>query len=61
MADTLEMNSQTNPSQDAHAQSAETSLARCDGGYEAWRLLFAAFVFEALLWGLSQTLRLFVN
>lgn len=26
-------------------------LAPIDGGLAAWRLLFAAFVFETLLWG----------
>jgi hypothetical protein len=28
-----------------------TSLPAADGGLAAWRLLIAAFVFEALLWG----------
>lgn len=31
--------------------SVEQSLAPVDGGLAAWRLLFAAFVFETLLWG----------
>lgn len=30
-----------------------TSLPAADGGLAAWRLLIAAFVFEALLWGQS--------
>lgn len=39
-----------------HASSAEesattVSLPAADGGLPAWRLLIAAFVFEALLWG----------
>jgi hypothetical protein len=29
------------------------ALAPADGGPAAWRLLLAAFVFEALLWGKS--------
>jgi hypothetical protein len=29
------------------------TLAPADGGPAAWRLLLAAFVFEALLWGTS--------
>ena len=29
----------------------ESSLPPYDGGIAAWRLLIAAFVFEALLWG----------
>ena len=32
---------------DANAQS----LPDCDRGKAAWRMLLAAFVFEALLWG----------
>ena len=32
-----------------------TSLPAADGGLAAWRLLIAAFVFEALLWGQSYT------
>lgn len=30
---------------------AEQELAPVDGGSAAWRLLSAAFMFEALLWG----------
>ena len=33
----------------------EQSLPRCDGGWAAWRLLMAAFVFEALLWGVLNS------
>lgn len=29
----------------------DSSLSPVDGGHAAWKLLFAAFVFEALLWG----------
>lgn len=32
-----------------------TSLPAADGGLAAWRLLIAAFVFEALLWGQLPT------
>ena len=32
-----------------------SSLPAADGGLAAWRLLIAAFVFEALLWGQSST------
>lgn len=32
---------------------AEQGLAPVDGGAAAWRLLCAAFMFEALLWGKS--------
>jgi hypothetical protein len=40
----------------SHVSSTEdsttaTSLPAADGGLAAWRLLIAAFVFEALLWG----------
>lgn len=39
--------------QDA-AEANATSLPPADGGIAAWRLLIAAFVFEALLWGSSS-------
>lgn len=42
--------STTEPSPTATA----TSLPPADGGLAAWRLLMAAFVFEALLWGQSS-------
>lgn len=32
-------------------QERDQSQASHDGGRAAWRLLLAAFVFEALLWG----------
>lgn len=32
--------------------SRSLNLKPADGGIAAWRVLFAAFVFEALLWGL---------
>lgn len=32
-------------------QQTEQALAPIDGGSAAWRLLCAAFLFEALLWG----------
>lgn len=51
MADNIELTEHPGSPTDPHAQSSATSLAQCDGGYAAWRLLLAAFVFEALLWG----------
>jgi len=35
----------------AHGELTGQGLAPTDGGPAAWRLLVAAFVFEALLWG----------
>lgn len=35
----------------AHGELTGQELAPTDGGPAAWRLLVAAFVFEALLWG----------
>lgn len=35
----------------AHGELTGHALAPTDGGPAAWRLLVAAFVFEALLWG----------
>lgn len=32
----------------------EFSLPRADGGKDAWLVLFACFVLEALVWGWSQ-------
>lgn len=32
-------------------QGPDQQLAPADSGAAAWRVLFAAFVFEALLWG----------
>jgi hypothetical protein len=32
-------------------ETLATALPPADGGKAAWRLLLAAFVFEALLWG----------
>ena len=37
-------------------RDARQCLAPADRGAAAWRLLGAAFVFEALLWGKSSTL-----
>lgn len=37
-----------------HTRPVEQQLAPVDGGFAAWRLLCAAFVFEALLWGKLQ-------
>jgi hypothetical protein len=33
------------------SETAPQSLQPVDGGIAAWRVLIAAFVFEALLWG----------
>ncbi|KAK5754033.1 hypothetical protein LTS12_015887 [Elasticomyces elasticus] len=38
---------------------AGRSLARYDGGFAAWRMLFTAFVFEALLWGFPLSFPVF--
>lgn len=37
----------------ARGRQREQELAPVDGGTSAWRLLCAAFMFEALLWGTS--------
>lgn len=37
------------------------SLRRADGGGAAWRMLLAAFVFEALLWGFPLSFGVFQN
>ncbi len=34
-----------------NSRRTEQELAPIDGGYAAWRLLCAAFMFETLLWG----------
>ncbi|THV65571.1 major facilitator superfamily transporter, partial [Aureobasidium pullulans] len=39
--------------------SVEQSLTPVDGGLAAWRLLFAAFVFETLLWGFPLSFGVF--
>jgi hypothetical protein len=41
----------TNDASTTEASTTATSLPAADGGLAAWRLLIAAFVFEALLWG----------
>lgn len=41
--------------------NAEQSLPPHDGGKAAWRLLLAAFVFEALLWGFPLSFGVFQN
>lgn len=35
----------------ARGGQVEQHLARADGGAEAWKILCAAFMFEAILWG----------
>jgi len=45
-----------------HASESEGhSLPPVDGGKAAWRLLCAAFVFEALLWGFPLSFGVFQN
>ncbi|OAG42755.1 hypothetical protein AYO21_03038 [Fonsecaea monophora] len=39
----------------------EASLNPVDGGWAAWKLLLAAFVFEALLWGFPLSFGVFQN
>jgi len=36
-------------------------LKPADGGLDAWRLLIAGFVFEALLWGKHEPQPVFLN
>lgn len=43
------------------SESACHSLPPVDGGRAAWRLLCAAFVFEALLWGFPLSFGVFQN
>tara|TARA_R110002003_G_scaffold1048_20_gene22349 strand:- start:7281 stop:8660 length:1380 start_codon:yes stop_codon:yes gene_type:complete len=38
-----------------------TSLPPTDGGFRAWRLLLAAFIFESLLWGFPLSFGVFQN
>lgn len=46
-----------------HPETLHTipSLPRADGGRAAWRMLLAAFVFEALLWGFPLSFGVFQN
>jgi hypothetical protein len=46
----------TNNASTTEQLTTATSLPAADGGLAAWRLLIAAFVFEALLWGQSSPL-----
>lgn len=47
--------------EDINSEGNAQSLAPVDGGKEAWRLLFAGFVFEALLWGFPLSFGVFVE
>lgn len=38
-------------SEPTNREEMEQELAPVDGGFAAWRLLFAAYIFETLLWG----------
>ena len=42
-------------------QHAIQSLEPVDGGIVAWRVLIAAFIFEALLWGSCEILFILIN
>jgi hypothetical protein len=46
------INSDARPTE---AKATSQHLEPADGGFAAWRLLCAAFVFEALLWGKLAT------
>lgn len=41
-----------NEAEESHA--TEHQLKPVDGGLDAWRVLLAAFMFEAILWGVYQ-------
>ncbi|KAI5198608.1 MFS general substrate transporter [Aureobasidium subglaciale] len=45
-------------SRNEHRQSTQ-NLAPIDGGLEAWRVLLAAFMFEAILWGFPLSFGIF--
>jgi hypothetical protein len=47
---------------DSENDMTDQTLAPADGGPAAWRLLVAAFVFEALLWGIdSPELHIYIS
>ncbi|KAK3058804.1 hypothetical protein LTR09_000369 [Extremus antarcticus] len=50
-----------NEAGDTESTSNAQSLPPADGGRAAWRLLLAAFVFEALLWGFPLSFGVFQN
>jgi MFS family permease len=56
-SDTLVPNEDTNPHE--FFSSHTPGLSPVDGGLAAWRLLLAAFVFEALLWGFPLSFGVF--
>ena len=43
----------------AQGEEPEASIPRADGGVAAWRMLWAFFVFEALLWGFPLSFGVF--
>lgn len=49
--DTLELESRPHSRQDLQPNNYQ-QLKPADGGIAAWKVLFAAFMFEALLWGI---------
>ncbi|KIW29467.1 uncharacterized protein PV07_05281 [Cladophialophora immunda] len=44
-----------------NAEPTEDALSPVDGGWAAWKLLLAAYVFEALLWGFPLSFGVFQN
>lgn len=50
---TVTANQSSGPDDDFQAEANNgQNLSPADGGLAAWRLLVAAFVFEAFLWGM---------
>jgi hypothetical protein len=45
----------------SNSRRREQQLAPVDGGSAAWKLLFAAFMFETLLWGKVPSTRTQLN
>lgn len=44
---------------DDEHNSSDQSLPPIDGGFQAWRVLLAAFMFEAILWGFPLSFGIF--
>lgn len=65
-ASTSEGRERASPPQDIESEptnggGTEQELAPVDGGSAAWRLLFAAYMFETLLWGIFLVLNLKIS
>ncbi|KAI4193695.1 MAG: hypothetical protein LQ348_002799 [Seirophora lacunosa] len=58
--DTLELESRPHSRQDLQPNNYQ-QLKPADGGIAAWKVLFAAFMFEALLWGFPISFGVFQN